>query len=456
MPLDTFGNWNVASSQFIVTEVTKMTRHPDYEKILQAFIKHYGEKEGTTLYQTWLSKMNLDDTKPYEQLKEKFSWIKDRIQFYKEDEKAKYFKVRALFPLTSMNNNLYTTHEIMTASKTLIGKPTDLNHTSEVLSEVQTVDADFETDTVECLDRVEKGSKALQLLESNQIINVSIEADCLRGSRPTPEGNLCMGLVFTGKAYLTKDVLPGVPLTTIEPVEKIVERFTVTKMDKTEGSTKTETETATAIGKTEAKAYDEFRKELDALKQRLADLESKMTAAPETEDVEVYVDNLSLEREGWGDSSFPDSCFAYVPDSAKGVDGNKSDRKLPYKDKDGTVSLSHVRNGLARLDQTQGIPDAEKTRIRTLLQNILKKANPDYTAPETKQPETPTETKKPEVQEQKKQCLCVLTEAGKWARFHQLRSEGLDKTDAFRLLCQEMQEAAMKKVGHETSPRDKP
>jgi len=80
----------------------------------------------------------------------------------------------------------------------------------------------------------------------------------------------------------------------------------------------------------------------------------------------------------FGEADFPDSCFAWVPESAKGPDGNKSERKLPYKNKDGTIDLPHVRNALARLSQTQGIPDAEKARIRTMLENILKKASPDY------------------------------------------------------------------------------
>jgi hypothetical protein len=81
----------------------------------------------------------------------------------------------------------------------------------------------------------------------------------------------------------------------------------------------------------------------------------------------------------FGEADFPDSCFAWVPESAKGPDGNKSERKLPYKNKDGSVDLPHVRNALARLSQTQGIPEAEKARIRTMLENILKKASPDYT-----------------------------------------------------------------------------
>jgi hypothetical protein len=421
-----------------------MSRHSDFEKIFQAFIKHYGEKEGATLYKIWLSKLNLDDTKPYEQRQEKFSWTTNYLKYLKEDDTAKYFKCEALFPLTSMNNNVYSEAELLQATRSLIGKSVDWNHTDKLAKDVSIYDAQYEDNCSECLLKVTKDSDDLKRIESGNVVNVSVEADCLRGTEETPQGNVCNGLVFTGLALLTKGVLPGVPLTRIMPLEKIVESFEVTKMnekEKTPGKTENPeipktvldllTESAKELEKAEAKAYDEFRKELDALKKRIDDVESKLNSEPEHN--EVLVDNLPLDTEGWGDASFPDSCFAYVPDSAKGPDGRKSDRKLPYKNKDGFISLSHVRNALARLDQTQGILDAEKEKIRTMLQNILKKANPDYKPPKAKQPE------------EKSQCKCVMTKEGFWARFHELRGQGLSKSEAFRLVSLEVLEVAQKK-----------
>ena len=212
-----------------------MPRHPDFEKIHQAFMWRYcsGQAEcevGSSNYYAWLNRLGLDDTKPYQypqETRENFSWIKPHLEFIKEDEQAKYFKVEALFPLSSMNRNVYTKDELIKACRTLIGKPVNLNHTDEVLPEVQIVDADYEDDTVECLDRIEKNSKALQMIERGDILQVSIEAACLRGTEETPEGSACKGQIFTGKALLTKDVLPGVPLTRIMPVEKLVESFAV-------------------------------------------------------------------------------------------------------------------------------------------------------------------------------------------------------------------------------------
>jgi len=51
----------------------------------------------------------------------------------------------------------------------------------------------------------------------------------------------------------------------------------------------------------------------------------------------------------------------------------------------------------------------------------------------------------PKQEPKKEPCKCLLTKEGFWARFHQLRSEGLDKSDAFRIVSQEVIAAAAKK-----------
>ncbi|MEM3017951.1 MAG: hypothetical protein QXO25_03625 [Candidatus Bathyarchaeia archaeon] len=50
-------------------------------------------------------------------------------------------------------------------------------------------------------------------------------------------------------------------------------------------------------------------------------------------------------------AEWPDSCFAYVPPSAKGPEGRKSDRGLPYRWPDGRIDVNHLRNALARWNQ---------------------------------------------------------------------------------------------------------
>lgn len=394
-----------------------MPRHPDFEKIYQAFMWRYckGETEcdeGKQIYYAWLKKLGLDDTKPYEypqETREKFSWIQPHIQFIKEDDQAKYFKVEALFPLTSMNWNIYTREELIRACRTLIGKHTDLNHTMEVLEEVQTVDADYEDDTVECLDRVLKGSKALSMLEKGEILQVSIEADCLRGSELTPEGWTCQGLVFTGKAYLTKDVLPGVPLTRIMPVEKLVESFkgiTMSKEEKEEKEQKTENKdpvpptpsTKTLIEMT----ADEIIAEIEARMKVIFDLEqqlypkevppppSKLTPA-EQDALRIKLNVLYAELEGYRQA-------------------------LTLK----TLTQATVEK---KMEDLQGKFEALKSDVEQL-----------------KKPK-----EEPKQEPKKEPCKCILTKEGFWARFHQLRSEGLDKSDAFRIVSQEVIEAAQKK-----------
>ncbi len=76
-------------------------------------------------------------------------------------------------------------------------------------------------------------------------------------------------------------------------------------------------------------------------------------------------------------NDLPDSSFAYVgPGGKKDGEGKtvpRSLRNLPYKDKDGKVDLPHLRNALARLDQTD-IPDAAKKSALAKLRRAAKSA----------------------------------------------------------------------------------
>lgn len=196
-------------------------RHADFEKIHRAFLAHYAQNPqlGESRYAEWLQALSLDDTKPYCKPQERFQWAKDLIQQVREDQDAVYYKVEALFPLESMNGNPYTREELLQATRTLTGKPNNLNHeTKQGLPEIQILAAQYEDDTAECFVRILKTSAIPGMIERKEIVNVSIEGDWSHGVTGK-------GLVFEGLAWLTKDVLPGVPLTRIEPVEKIAESF---------------------------------------------------------------------------------------------------------------------------------------------------------------------------------------------------------------------------------------
>lgn len=211
-----------------------MTRHSDFEKIFQAFIKRYGQVEGEKNYFAWLAKMNLDDTKSYsspqESLgsgKERFGWAQVLFSYLREDATKKCFKVEASFPLSSMNNVVYTEDELRLGARSLVGKPVNLNHDGKALGSVSIEGAEYEDGAVECVLGILKGSDVLAMVEKGEIFQVSTEASCLQGMEPTTDGNVCLGLVYTGLALLTKVTLPGVPLTRIMPAEKIVESFQI-------------------------------------------------------------------------------------------------------------------------------------------------------------------------------------------------------------------------------------
>jgi len=428
-----------------------MPKHPDFQKIYDAFMWRYCKdktecKEGKDYYYAWLNKLGLDDTKPYQKPQEKFNWTKSYLKFLKEDEKAKYFKVEALFPLSSMNNNMYTEDELLQAARSLVGKAVDLNHTDEKLPEVTIYDAQYEDNCVECLLRVEKESKALKLIEKGEILQVSIEADCLRGTEQTPEGNVCLGLVFTGLALLTKDVLPGVPLTRIMPVEKLVESFTVTSVTN----------------------LNEPNSQNQAPEQNPAPLLTHPPVTPPLQQTPPpTLDPASLEAE-WTAAyinELPNSSFAVIePAYLDGKTEDKRCRHLPFKDKDGTVDLPHLRNALARMNQIEPVTDSiSAADLRVKAQNVLVAAAKDagvgdsevlekiedlqgkYEALKSELEQLKKPKEEPKQEPKKEPCKCLLTKEGFWARFHQLRSEGLDKSDAFRIVSQEVIAAAAKK-----------
>ncbi len=76
-------------------------------------------------------------------------------------------------------------------------------------------------------------------------------------------------------------------------------------------------------------------------------------------------------------NNLPDSAFAYIkPGGEKDADGNtvpRSLRFLPYRNKAGEVDLPHLRNALARLQQTDLTPE-EKAKAQAVLDKAAKAA----------------------------------------------------------------------------------
>lgn len=212
-------------------QVEDAYRHPDFQKIYKQFLTHIkDEGEAITRYGKWVLALNLDETKPYGlSRREQFQWIKRHANFelWKQDADAKYWKVEAGFPLESMNENVYNMRELELSARTLKGQIPNLNH-KYLMKPVEIVGSEFEDGVVECVLRVpneyhcpgcRKGKTLNETIQEGLIVNVSLEASC--DYTPTERG-ACEGMHFTGLALLTKDVLPGIPLTRMMPLEHIM------------------------------------------------------------------------------------------------------------------------------------------------------------------------------------------------------------------------------------------
>jgi hypothetical protein len=74
-------------------------------------------------------------------------------------------------------------------------------------------------------------------------------------------------------------------------------------------------------------------------------------------------------------NDLPDSAFLYVESGGKkdseGKTVPRSLRHLPYKSKEGTVDLPHLRNAIARIPQMKGISPDLKARLQAKARRLL-------------------------------------------------------------------------------------
>lgn len=218
----------------------EMPRHADFDKIYDKFIDLYGEEKGKTYYYSWLNKYGLDDTKPYDSqeqgLLESFSWIP--IKLLREAEGGKFWKVWAISRGTSMNDNPYEKN-LDRAARSLENRTVNINHVPEYTlsygwpdkpTTARTVAAEYEDKYVEVViwvgdevaypgpEKAYRDKTVNQMLVDEDILHPSIEA-VPRFPEPFEyDGDPS----FTGIALLTREYLPGDPVTRIEP---LVERM---------------------------------------------------------------------------------------------------------------------------------------------------------------------------------------------------------------------------------------
>lgn len=85
---------------------------------------------------------------------------------------------------------------------------------------------------------------------------------------------------------------------------------------------------------------------------------------------------IKLEELGYSErEDLPDSAFALIEE----INGQKI-RKLPYKNKDGSINKSHVRNALARINQVKGFSKSAKEKALAKLMRASKKVDIEVNA----------------------------------------------------------------------------
>jgi len=212
-------------------------RHFDFQRIYNEFHNVFPQEEAESLYYDWLNAMSLDESREYGQARESYLWNRDALRFVKEDSANKYYEVEIGFPTKSMNGNVYNKRDLVAASLTLKGKHPSLNHKDQYWfspknprnrwGNIEIVDGRFHEGISKALIAVPKnmicpvcnGKKMTELIDSRKIVNVSLEGDCMGGICPTT--GECEGFYFTDPpfTFLTTDVLPGIPMTRIKPLE---------------------------------------------------------------------------------------------------------------------------------------------------------------------------------------------------------------------------------------------
>lgn len=319
----------VSVEPFKAGNILEAKRHPDFDYIYGEF-KRLFKEDGEQRYKDFLNKYGLDESKPYSLPQESFAWAQNAFQAVKEDPDFKYYKTEVLMATKSLNNNIYSEKEIERGGRTLINKPVNLNHTSNILKDVSIPDAEPEDGVLEAVLKTDKNGETSKNIDSGNYVAVSVEVEP-RSTILKPEGAELTGIIFSGLAILDKKTLPGVPMTTIKPIERVIKEFY---------------------------AKQTMEKEIKPTEQKEAEWDT------------AYINNL------------PDSSFAYIePGGDKDSDGKttpRSLRHLPYKDSDGKVDLPHLRNALARVDQATSIPASARASAKAVLTKAAKANLPSY------------------------------------------------------------------------------
>ena len=211
-----------------------MNRHCDFERIRNEFINYYkgSVAKGEEQYYQWLNALHLDERLCYSQTHEKFQWAKDMLKTVGEDAENKYYKVLVAFPLESMNGNIYKEADLQEDARSVTKGHPSLNHKDEYRfcpeskwGAVYVTGAEYEDGAVEALLKVPKttvcpvtGEKLYTVIDQKRIVNVSLEGFTASNGR----FHFNEQIPFT---LLMSNVLPGIPLARIFPIEQRLEAY---------------------------------------------------------------------------------------------------------------------------------------------------------------------------------------------------------------------------------------
>jgi hypothetical protein len=210
-------------------------RHQDFDRVKREFENYYCKgvspcPKGEYEYYQWLNALKLDETLCYGQTHEKFMWAKDMLKAVGEDADNKYYKVLVAFPLKSMNGNIYHEADLKEDAKTITRGHPSINHKEDFWlgpgnkygPSVDITGAEFEDGAVEALMKVpkttlcpvctERNKPLYQMIDEKRIVNVSLE-----GFNST-DGRFAFSQ-HTPFTLLTCDVLPGIPMARVFPIE---------------------------------------------------------------------------------------------------------------------------------------------------------------------------------------------------------------------------------------------
>jgi len=201
--------------------------HPSFLRVLDLYLSRYGRELGEDKFSYFLVRNGLDPSKSYDphtQFNESFTWAEPYIRFMKEDKQAKYYAVRALHAIISLNNNDYTDWgDMERAAMSMNYRPLNYNHDHDrwiPYPRTRVEYAKAEDMCVELILRVDNQDAYLQkqldhdpsIPEKEWINHPSIEGRPMLGGAEK-------GYHFTALAMLEKGYhIPGDPLSEIFPI----------------------------------------------------------------------------------------------------------------------------------------------------------------------------------------------------------------------------------------------